>query len=593
MRPDYQDYMHYLTVTAAYSPKRIPGKTQLTFLTKITGLPQLWTLNERRQPVPYVETIDRVLYYAHSPLGDRTVIGMDHKGNEKQQIYLYHAGDTEAKPLAVSPDSFHYIGGWSPDGRSICFSSNRRHPGSFDLFTLHTDTGALQTIYNSDQFCVPVSWYDEDQILIRIDETNLNVAFYLLNVNTKEKRRIGTISARYQSVTFHPDYNVGYVLTDAGADNLRLCRFDVSHPEQLQTIYNWGKWDLEKITCSPDGKQIAFTVNEDGRSLLGLYDLSTAKSRLVTGMPEGIIDSLAWLDQEALILGLKSATIAGDIWRYDLSDRKATRLTSISQSSTIGSFLIEPELNHYQSFDHLSIPYFYYEQQPSAQKPAVIYVHGGPESQYKPDYHPMIQYLVKQGFAVAAPNVRGSNGYGRAYLELDDQRKRMDSVRDLAWLVKDLIKNHQVDPKRIGIIGRSYGGFMVMSAITEYPELWAAAVDVVGITHFTSMLSQTGEWRRAQRSCEYGHLESDQDFFEEVAPINHVAKIKSPLLIFHGLNDSRVPVSESINLEKEMKKYGKSVQLTLFEDEGHQTEKLNNHITMRGEAIRFFMEQLK
>jgi dipeptidyl aminopeptidase/acylaminoacyl peptidase len=220
-------------------------------------------------------------------------------------------------------------------------------------------------------------------------------------------------------------------------------------------------------------------------------------------------------------------------------------------------------------------------------------VHGGPESQYKPDYHPMIQYLVKQGFAVAAPNVRGSNGYGRAYLELDDQRKRMDSVRDLAWLVKDLIKNHQVDPKRIGIIGRSYGGFMVMSAITEYPELWAAAVDVVGITHFTSMLSQTGEWRRAQRSCEYGHLESDQDFFEEVAPINHVAKIKSPLLIFHGLNDSRVPVSESINLEKEMKKYGKSVQLTLFEDEGHQTEKLNNHITMRGEAIRFFMEQLK
>src|SRR5699024_8720913 len=157
------------------------------------------------------------------------------------------------------------------------------------------------------------------------------------------------------------------------------------------------------------------------------------------------------------------------------------------------------------------------------------YIHGGPEGQTKADYNPVIQYLADQGFAVAAPNVRGSNGYGRTYIKLDDVRKRMDSVKDLVWLVKDLVNTHEVDEKKVGIIGRSYGGFMVLAALTHFPEVWAAGVNIVGISHFKTFMENTGAWRRRLRAYEYGSLENDSDFFEEIAPLNHSEKIVAPL----------------------------------------------------------------
>lgn len=595
MRPEYKDYMHFLTVTPAYSPKKIPGKNRFTFITKITGIPQIWTLDENQNPVPFVQTDDRVLYAAHSSLGDRTVIGMDHGGNERQQIYLYQEGERGVRPLAVSPEHFHYIGGWSPDGKSISFSSNRRHPGSFDIFTLNTETNELTTVLRSDRFCIPSGWPDDDHLLVSVGETNLNTAFYLLNIRTGERARLGDdkLSARYQSAVLSHDKKKGYVLTDAGADTLYLCRFEISSPGHLEKVLDDRKWDIETVSVSPDDRYLALTVNEGGKSIFYLYNTELNVNRLVTGIPEGVIDSVSWMDPHTLIFGLKSSTIAGDIWKYDLNTHQVRRLTFISKSATVDQLLKEADVFTYHSFDGLSIPYFCYDKQLLEKKPAVIYVHGGPEGQFRPDFHPTIQYLIQEGFAVAAPNVRGSSGYGRTYTERDDVRKRMDSVTDLAWLVEDLVRNHDVDPGRIGIVGRSYGGFMVMSAITEYPDLWAAAVDVVGITNFKTMLSHTGEWRRYLRACEYGTLENDSDFFDQIAPANHVDKIKVPLLVFHGRNDARVPTSESLELVRRMKNAGKDVRLTVFEDEGHQTEKLNNHIAMRGGAIRFFIDKLR
>ena len=313
---------------------------------------------------------------------------------------------------------------------------------------------------------------------------------------------------------------------------------------------------------------------------------------LIDSLPSGVIGSLSWLSNESFLFTLKTPTNPGDIWKYDLTTKQVERLTFIGESESVGNYWIEPELHSYSSFDGLKIPYFFYNKDKGGQKPAVIYVHGGPEAQSRAEYNPVLQYLVYKGFAVAVPNIRGSNGYGRKYLKLDDADKRLDAVADLASLAKDLTDSHQVMPDRIGIMGRSYGGFMVLSALTHYPDLWAAGVDIVGMSNLKTFLTNTGEWRRYLRECEYGSLETYSDFFDETAPMNLTNKITAPLLVFHGRNDTRVPVSEAEQLVADLENLNREVELVIFEDEGHQTEKIENHIAMHTKTVEFFDQHL-
>src|SRR5699024_9911206 len=344
--------------------------------------------------------------------------------------------------------------------------------------------------------------------------------------------------------------------------------------------------DIEEIKLSPTGEILAYTINEGGISKLGYYFLESQEHKTIASLPNGVYQSLAWMTESELVVGVKSATLPGDIWKVDIVHDTAERLTSMGEDKEINHLLVEPELCYFTSFDGLKVPYFLYGKKHD-QQPAVVYVHGGPEHQIRMEFNPVIQFLVSQGFVVATPNVRGSMGYGRKYVKLDDVRKRMDAVADLKWLTKDLIKNHAVDGEKIGIMGRSYGGFMVLAALTHYPEFWAAGVDIVGISHFKAFLENTGPWRRRLREFEYGSLAEDIDFFEKIAPLNHTDQITAPLLVFHGRNDTRVPVTEAEQLTAELKEQGKHVELHIFEDEGHQTEKLENHITMNTKIVEF------
>ena len=349
---------------------------------------------------------------------------------------------------------------------------------------------------------------------------------------------------------------------------------------------------MEEIALSPDGESLSFTLNEGGMTRLGVYYPSLKNYELIDSLPKGVIGSLSWLSNESFLFTLKTPTNPGDIWKYDLTTKQVERLTFIGQSKSVGTYWIEPELHSYSSFDGLEIPYFFYNKDKDGQKPAVIYVHGGPEGQSKAEYNPVLQYLVYKGFAVAVPNIRGSNGYGRKYLKLDDADKRLDAVADLASLAKDLTESHQVLPDKIGIMGRSYGGFMVLSALTHYPDLWAAGVDIVGMSNLKTFLTNTGEWRRYLRECEYGSLEKYSDYFDETAPMNLTHKITAPLLVFHGRNDTRVPVSEAEQLVADLEKLNREVELVIFEDEGHQTEKIENHIAMHTKTVEFFDHHL-
>ncbi|BAC12418.1 acylamino-acid-releasing enzyme [Oceanobacillus iheyensis HTE831] len=593
-KQDVNKLLSFLNAKGAYQPRKIGESTDFTFLANLTGRPQVWKIDEKGKVSAFHELKDRVLQVYHSPSGKHTVLASDFEGNEKQQFYLSSDNGKTIEDLVISPEHFHQFGGWSPDESKITYASNRRDPGYFDIFTLNIKTKEEVTVFESNTNCTPLTWTaDGKGIIFTYAVSNIDNQLHILDLESGKTKPIGNVNvpARYHSVQLTKDNLSGYVVTDEGRDTLAIAKFHLEKPDSLEFIYKSEQWDIEEVKVSADEKHLAFSLNEGGSSQLGIYSVDKNKVKFTKSLPVGVYQSIQWLNERALLIGVTSSILPGDIWKVDIVENESERLTNIGESPEVDHLWVEPEVCHFSSFDGLEVPYFLYGKK-STNQPVMIYVHGGPESQIRNEYNPVIQYLAAQGYAVAAPNVRGSMGYGREYVQLDDIRKRMDAVADLNYLVEDLVSTHQTDRNRVGIMGRSYGGFMVLAAITHYPTVWAAAVDIVGISHFRTFLENTGPWRRRLREQEYGSLEHDSDFFEEIAPLNHTEKIQVPLLIFHGKNDTRVPVSEAEQLTKDLESQGKDVELIIFEDEGHQTEKLENHVVMNKKTVEFMDQWL-
>ena len=443
----------YLKSYRAYDPSVIPDQQAITFLTNKTGLPQVWKWDGRTSEVQqFIELPDRALSVNHSPSGEKTIIGSDINGNEKQQFYLISEQGAMVEELVISKEHFHHFGGWSPDETKIAFSSNRRHPGYFDVYIMDIATKKEEVVYPYDGNCNPICWTKDGKgLILSIADTNIDNSLYIFDLETKAMTKIGkgSISARYHSIQLTKDGKKGYLVTDAGRDTLAIHSFTFDNPAELEQLSQIEKWDIEEIKLSSDEKLLAYTINEGGISRLQIYHLKDKAIFEVTGLPSGVYNSLSWMDDAELVIEIKSAILPGDLWSADLKEKNTKRLTYVGENKDIHHLWTEPELCHYSSFDGLEVPYFLYGKKDYAQ-PVMIYVHGGPESQIRNEYNPVIQFLAAQGYAVVAPNVRGSMGYGRKYVQLDDVRKRMDAVADLKWLVEDLVRRG-ADPKKLAL----------------------------------------------------------------------------------------------------------------------------------------------
>ena len=338
-------------------------------------------------------------------------------------------------------------------------------------------------------------------------------------------------------------------------------------------------WDSRCFMDLP-GKRLFVNTNDNGRSRLTTYDPQTLDRIGEIELPgEGIIVSTSLSkDGDWLAVGFMSPREPGDSWLYDLESRSNERITTSPNSVPAGEF-IEPTQHTFASFDGEKVPFFFYAPKDVPAKPPVIfYVHGGPESQFRPMFIPVIAYLVQRGYAVAAPNVRGSTGYGKRYHHLDDIEKRLDSVRDLVSMADHLSEQGLVDSSKIVLMGGSYGGYMVLAGLAFHPDRFAAGVDIVGISSLVTFLENTSAWRRAFREREYGSLEKDKEFLIEASPITRVDDLKAPLFIIHGTNDPRVPVGEAEQIHAALKERGVPTDLLVYPDEGHGLAKLKNRL---------------
>ncbi|MFD2446640.1 alpha/beta fold hydrolase [Bacillus sp. CGMCC 1.16607] len=571
----------YLHVRTAKNPIYDPTGQNLSFITDYTGLPQVWELsNKQGWPSQVSFTEERIMFIKYISGTTKRILGMDVGVNEKTQLFLLKENG-DLLPLTNSPEHIHHYGGSSSDGKWIAWSSNRRHATFFDIYIQNLETLEMKQLFSDDGYYQPLKWAPGNQeILIQKINTNLDSDLGLLNIETGEMSwlTLHEGEANFENPQFNKDGDLLYFLTNKDRDFVGLASLEIA--TKTMKWLDEREWDLEGLTMSSSKNKLAYSVNEGGISkgiILHLEDNSSEAWET----PIGVLSELTFSpDDSKLSYVLNGPKNPSDIWELDLETKESSRLTFVSQSPMVEERLVEPELITFTSFDGLEVPAFLYKPKDVQGKlPVVVFVHGGPESQIRAVYNPFLQYFLNHGYAVCTPNVRGSTGYGKAYSHLDDVRKRMDSVQDLTSLVEWLKSEGNADPDKIAIMGRSYGGFMVLAAITHYPEVWSAAIDIVGISSFKTFLEKTSSWRRKLREAEYGSIENDSEFFEEIDPLHRIESIKCPLMVLHGANDPRVPIEEAEQIVDELKARNHPVTYIRFEDEGHFFVKLKNNIT--------------
>lgn len=588
-RKQAYSFSRFLNVRAAHTPTPSPDGARVAFLCDITGVPQVWSVPiDGGWPDQLTYFSERVSTIEYSPTGKHLLFGMDVGGNERQGLYSLAPGGTEPEPLETEPDVIHTWGAWSPEGARIAYTSNARDRRYFDVYVRPLD-GESRMVLQQDGTNAVVAWSPDGlRLLISRAESNLDNDLYLLDLETGEARLL----TEHEGEALHGSAHFAgsdslLLVTNRDRDFLSLCRLDLA-TRQLTCIFETS-WDVEELTVSEDGSVWAYTVNWDGYSRL--YLSAGGSLRTVTGVPAGDVTGLELSrDGSRLVFSLNAPTMGVEIWAVDTTTGDLRQVTHASRAGLPADAVVEPRLIRYPSFDGLQIAaYLYLPEGASLPLPTIVHVHGGPESQARPVFNPTIQFLVHRGFAVLAPNVRGSTGYGKAYSHLDDVRRRMDSVADLQAAVSWLTESGTALPDRLAVMGGSYGGFMTLAALTTYPELWAAGVDTVGIANLVSFLENTGPWRRKLREAEYGSLEQDRDFLESISPIRYVDRITAPLLVIHGANDPRVPVDEAEQIVASLRERDRPVEYLRFDDEGHGLVKLHNRIRA-AEATAAFLD---
>ena len=582
----------FLNVKTADHPVYHPSGEELTFISTLSGLPQVWALKTGSgEPFQVVTTDERIMFVSYLGQTTKRIIGMDEGVNERAQLFTLHESG-ELEPLTNSPDHIHRYGGSSPDGNWISWASNRREKAFFDIYIQNTETKAIREVYSGNGTFGALLWHpDGEHLLIEKTTSNLDNDLGLLSLQTGQVDWLTSHEgeAHFSSPHFNADGSFLYVLTNVGVEFAGLAELNLQ--DGNLAWLDQPEWDLEELTINQTKDKLAYAVNADGRSVGWLYDLESKEKR-TWDTPQSALTELKFSPNgNQLCYVLNGASHPTDIWELDLSTFQSKRLTFVSHAPEVQDHLTEPALVQFKSFDGLNIPAFYYKPKTvTGPLPVVVFVHGGPESQIRSVYNPFLQYFISKGYAVCTPNVRGSSGYGKTYIHLDDVRKRMDSVKDLTALVDWLKDEGQADSEKIAVMGRSYGGFMVLAAITHYPDIWAAGIDIVGISSFRSFLKNTSVWRRKLREVEYGSIEADGDYFDAIDPIHRTDAIQCPLLVLHGANDPRVPIEETEQMVDALKARNHPVDYVRFEDEGHFFVKTKNNITAYS-TVADFLDQ--
>jgi len=568
-------------------------------------------LGMREQLTFYPEPIGGITPAPAQAWRDGFVFARDKGGDEFSQLYWFDGPTRSVHLLTDGKRSQNGGTTLSRDGGLMAYSSTARNGTDRDVWLRNTRTGETKLLVAAGGNWSPMDFSPDGTKLLVMKYVSaaesypgeVDVATGKLTLFPVDGGK-----ASFGRFAFAADGKAVYFVSDeplqGKPQEFKTLRYHNPDSGTFEVLTANIPWDVGGFTIADNGRHLAVTTNEDGISKLRVLSLPSHKEIALPALPIGVIGGLSFSpDGGRLVLTLNSATSPSDVHVIDLAAASLTRWTQSEVGGLDASTFITPTLVRYPTFDKVdgrqrTIPAFYYKPAKPAKTgkyPVVINIHGGPEGQSLPTFNATAQYLANElGVAMLVPNVRGSSGYGKTYLALDNAAKREDSVKDIGALLDWIANQPELDASRVGVMGGSYGGYMVLSSLMHYSDRIRAGVDVVGISHFGTFLKNTENYRRDLRRAEYGD-ERDPAMakvFERISPLNHAGKITSPLFVAQGRNDPRVPWTEAEQIVKAVRGNGQPVWYLLYADEGHGFAKKTNNDWFGAATILFWQQHL-
>lgn len=605
---DIERMSQYASIRSAYSLGWHPSGEKLLIATRFADTTQLHLvsspLGTREQLTFFNEPVGSASF---SPAEDATrlVFSRDQGGDENFRIFSFDLSDGRIHGL-TPPQSRSGSAVWSNHGSKIAYQSNRDDAARFDVWISPVDKPdeARMLVKGTGFYWAPITFSADDrQLLIMQTVSTVDTRPYLADVESGQMRRIGAEDkkVKFGAAEFSKDGKSLYITSDGDAEFTHLLRIDLETMASVSLTPDIP-WDVESLDISPDGKTLAFTTNMDGISRLYLLNTRTNRYTRAKNIPDGVIYGIQYAPRDnRLALTLNRAASPADVYVYDTGKSQLTRWTRSETGGLNADNFVEAELVRFPTFDvgdgeARQIPAFIYKPRSATGKlPVMISIHGGPEGQSRPSFSSRSQYLVNElGAAVVVPNVRGSTGYGKTFVNLDNGIRREESVRDIGALLDYIATRPDLDSERVGVIGGSYGGYMVLAAMTLYNERIKAGVEYYGISNFVTFLQNTSDYRRDHRRQEYGDERDAEvaEYLNRTAPINNARKITRPLFVLQGANDPRVPASESEQIVRIVRANGGDVWYLLFDNEGHGFRRRENQIFSDAAVLEFLKTHL-
>lgn len=582
-----------------------PTQREMLISTRLCNIPQVHAvrspLGARKQLTFFAEPPSGATYQPTQ--GDYFVFSKDVGGNEFSQNYRYDLATGDVT-LLTDGKSKNSRGAWSTKGDRMVYTSTRRTGKDNDFYIIDPKNPRsdrlLATVEGGGWG--PLDWSPDDRKILALQYVSVNESYlWLFDVQTGERTLLtpknGKETVAYESAVFSKDGKGLYVVSDRDSEFQRLAYVDLAS-KRFTYLSDKIKWDVEDFDLSEDGKLLAFVTNEDGIGVLHILDTKTRKEKAVPKLPNGLIVGLKWhSNNRDLGFTLTSARSNADVYSLDVTTNKLQRWTESETGGINISNFSEAELVRWKSFDGKMISGFLYRppKKFAGKRPVIIDIHGGPESQSRPAFLGRQNfYLNELGAALLFPNVRGSSGYGKSFLKLDNGYLREDSVKDIGALLDWIATQPDLDGDRVLVTGGSYGGYMSLAVATKYSDRIRGAINIVGISNFVSFLERTESYRRDLRRVEYGDERDPKmrEFLTSISPLTNADKITQPLFVIHGKNDPRVPLYEAEQIVSTVQKSGIPVWYLMAKDEGHGFAKKSNADFQFYATVMFIQEFL-
>jgi prolyl oligopeptidase len=601
--PQY-DAATFFKTASVFGGSFSADESSLLITTDSTGI-----FNASRQPVAggdpdqlTTSESNAVFGVSWFPGDDRFLYTADEGGNELNHLFVQEQ-DGLSKDLTPGENLKASAVGWSGDKKYFWVVTNERDPQNFDLYRYQTDGYKRKLVFeNKEGWSVAEVSRDGKWVALGKVRNNADSDIYIWNTKApSQKPKLVTAhegDVSHGVMTFTPDSKQLYYTTDEHGEFVQVWSYDLGSGEKEAVVE--ADWDVAFVYFSENGRYRVTGVNEDAQTSVSILDTEKDLGLTFPNLPAGKITGVSFSPSESkMAFYLNSDTSSSNLYVMDLQSMEAKRLTDTMSPDIDLGFLVESEVIRFKSFDGLEIPsilYRPYAASATNRAPALVWVHGGPGGQSRRGYSAAIQHLVNHGYAVLAVNNRGSSGYGKSFYHMDDKKHGEVDLQDCVWARKHLESLDWVDGSRVGIIGGSYGGYMVAAALAFEPEVFDVGVNIFGVTNWVRTLKSIPPWWAAARDglyAELGDPAEDEERLRRISPLFHAANIVKPLLVVQGANDPRVLQVESDEIVAAVKENGVPVEYVVFPDEGHGFRNKANRIAASDKYVAFLDKHLK